>query len=244
MRASAIKIQALARAVTARERVKALRRLHAATNLQRFERGRRARAYFRKHLQAVSIMQRWSRARLQRIAFLRVLRLIQRLQHWFHRVVKAIRLHKKSLAAIEIQRRWRGILGRQAAKKQLEALTRLQGACRKLVLRWRRRVLERIRQKLYKCSLQVPHAEDQVCPHPPCTTLAQEPEERTLVRTFSQMLERCRRSKSSRGELNAASALLQCQNGALASQAQLLHALVEELQLQLHNRQDRCCLFG
>jgi len=233
MRWAATEIQALARAVTARVRVKALRGLRAAIHVQRFERGRSARAYFRKHLQAVASMQRWSRSRLQRMAFLRILRLTQRLQHWFHRVVKEIRLRKTTGAVLAIQRRWRGVLGRQAARGLGRARARLQESCRKLVLRWRGRVLGRLRQKLNPFDPALCHAAEDttVCMKPPrLTTPAQQPQQPAPL---AEMLEKARRC-----ELSAATALLQRRNGALANQAELLQQLVQELQHQLNAHRD------
>jgi len=238
MRTAATMIQALARAVTARESVKALRRLRAAIHVQRFERGRCARADFRKHLGAVAVMQQWSRARLQRLAFLRILRCILRLQRWFHRVVKAIRLHKTTRAVFEIQRWWRGVLGRRAAKKLLQARTHVQETCQKLVLRWRRRVLGRLRQKVHACNAILHRdAEDDVCVHPPCPTPPTQQLTPRFMQTHSAMLE-----KACRWELNAASELLQRQNGALANQAELLQNLAQELQHRLDIWRDSCFL--
>lgn len=148
VRCATIQLQAGVRATAARRWAQQLRRERAALRLQSRERGRRARERRRICISAAAVLQNWARSRRQRANYLRTSALILRLQRWFRRTVRAVRRRRCVQAAVVIQRRWRGLLGRREAWEWRFTRLRLHEACRCLVHRWRRQMLQRVRLRV------------------------------------------------------------------------------------------------
>lgn len=139
--------EALARRAAARRRVGALRRNRAALRLQSFQRGRHARVLRGQRSNAASILGMWMRGRVCRLRHLRTLLLMHRITRWWRQIGPCLHGQRRERAALQVQRAWRGYLGRCVARGHIDEVRRRQTAARLILRRWQRHVLDRVLPK-------------------------------------------------------------------------------------------------
>eukprot|EP00933_Yihiella_yeosuensis_P034770 TRINITY_DN28243_c0_g1_i1.p1 TRINITY_DN28243_c0_g1~~TRINITY_DN28243_c0_g1_i1.p1 ORF type:complete len:310 (-),score=23.49 TRINITY_DN28243_c0_g1_i1:13-942(-) len=125
-----------------------MRRHRAATRLQSCQRGRCGRRESQKRLKTIVSLQSWAKSRLERNRYVQLSFCAVQLQRWYHRACRWKRQRRKVNACLLMQRQWRGAMGRRKAAERQAAIVRLQKACRQLCLRWRIRMLTRLRQRI------------------------------------------------------------------------------------------------
>mmetsp|Transcript_26547 Transcript_26547/g.76430 ORF Transcript_26547/g.76430 Transcript_26547/m.76430 type:complete len:1199 (-) Transcript_26547:131-3727(-) len=245
-RSAALRLQSAARAAAARARARTLRRERAARLLQRAERGHRARVTYSAALRAVRLLQGWIRVRHQRFRFLQASSLAVRLQRWFRRVLPAVQERRHQRAVHCIQRHWRGSLGRREAWRQLAARRRLDSACQKLLARWRRHTLERVRDRIGGGRRRRPKAsnfpsvagESRAARMQWWSVETSSSESSAESEPGAPQEAKMVYTAPTAGEMHAASASLRLTNSDLTAEGARLMGMCHRLQIQLHDLEE------